>query len=63
MDYERGEASPSTGILYRIVKALEASPDVLMNGTLQDKSASSDKRKSFKELLEGLFLKLICKKY
>lgn len=39
--YERGEANPSTDILNRIAKALEASPDFLMNGTLQDKSADA----------------------
>jgi transcriptional regulator with XRE-family HTH domain len=39
--YERGEANPSTDILNRIAKALEASPDFLMNGTLQDKSAEA----------------------
>lgn len=77
---ERGEAIPSTGILNRIVKALEASPEVLINGTLQYKSAnaiedkelhikfrkieklSSDKKKIVKEVIEALFLKLICKK-
>ena len=39
--YERGEANPSTDILNRIAKALEASPDFSMNGTLQDKSADA----------------------
>jgi transcriptional regulator with XRE-family HTH domain len=39
--YERGEANPSTDILNRIAKALEASPDFLMNGTLEDKSAEA----------------------
>ena len=39
--YERGEANPSTDILNRIAKALELSPDFLMNGTLQDKSAEA----------------------
>ncbi|MCE2973790.1 MAG: helix-turn-helix domain-containing protein [Sediminibacterium sp.] len=39
--YERGEANPSTDILSRIAKALEASPDFLMNGTMQDKSAEA----------------------
>jgi transcriptional regulator with XRE-family HTH domain len=39
--YERGEANPSTDILNRIAKALEVSPDFLMNGTLQDKSADA----------------------
>lgn len=39
--YERGEANPSTDILNRIATALELSPDFLMNGTLQDKSADA----------------------
>lgn len=39
--YERGEANPSTDILNRIAKALEVSPDFLMNGTFQDKSAEA----------------------
>jgi transcriptional regulator with XRE-family HTH domain len=39
--YERGEANPSTDILNRIAKALELSPDFLMNGTLEDKSAEA----------------------
>jgi len=39
--YERGEANPSTDILNRIAKALELSPDFLMNGTLQNKSADA----------------------
>ena len=38
---ERGEANPSTDILNRIAKALERSPDFLMNGTLEDKSAEA----------------------
>jgi transcriptional regulator with XRE-family HTH domain len=36
-----GEANPSTDILNRIAKALELSPDFLMNGTLEDKSAEA----------------------
>ena len=39
--YEREEANPFTDILNRIAKALEVSPDFLMNGTLQDKSAAA----------------------
>jgi transcriptional regulator with XRE-family HTH domain len=39
--YERSEANPSTDILNRIAKALELSPDFLINGTLQDKSADA----------------------
>jgi transcriptional regulator with XRE-family HTH domain len=35
--YERGGADPSTDILNRIAKDLKASPDSLVNGTLQDK--------------------------
>lgn len=39
--YERGEATPASDILNRISKALEVSPDYLLNGTLQDKSAEA----------------------
>lgn len=39
--YERGEATPAADILNRIAKALEVSPDYLLNGTLQDKSADA----------------------
>lgn len=36
--YERGEAVPSADVFNRIAKALEVSPDFLLNGTLQDKA-------------------------
>lgn len=39
--YERGEAVPSADVLNRIAKALEISPDFLLNGSLDDKAAGS----------------------
>jgi len=36
--YERGDAAPSADVLNRIAKALEVSPDFLMNGTLDNKA-------------------------
>ncbi len=36
--YERGDAAPSADVLNRIAKALEVSPDYLMNGTLDNKA-------------------------
>lgn len=39
--YERGDAQPSAELLNRIAKALEVSPDFLMNGTIEDKAESS----------------------
>lgn len=39
--YERGEAVPSADVFNRIAKALQVSPDYLLNGTLQDKSADA----------------------
>lgn len=36
--YERGEAIPSADVFNRIAKALEVSPDFLLNGTLNDKA-------------------------
>lgn len=39
--YERGDAKPSAEVLNRIALALEASPDFLINGTLQDKAENS----------------------
>jgi transcriptional regulator with XRE-family HTH domain len=39
--YERSEVNPASDILNRIAKVLEVSPDFLMNGTLQDKSAEA----------------------
>lgn len=39
--YERGDAQPSAELLNRIARALEVSPDFLMNGTIQDKAESS----------------------
>jgi transcriptional regulator with XRE-family HTH domain len=39
--YERGDAKPSAEVLNRISQALDASPDYLINGTLQDKADSS----------------------
>lgn len=36
--YERGDASPSADVLNKIAKALEVSPDFLMNGTLDNKA-------------------------
>jgi transcriptional regulator with XRE-family HTH domain len=39
--YERGDAQPSAEVLNRIAKALEVSPDFLMNGTIQDKAENS----------------------
>ena len=41
--YERAEAIPSADILNRIAKALEVSPDYLLNGTIQDKAKNSIK--------------------
>lgn len=41
--YERGEAVPSADVLNRIAKALEASPDFLLNGTLGDKAIDTIK--------------------
>lgn len=39
--YERGDAQPSAEVLNRIAKALEVSPDFLMNGTIEDKAENS----------------------
>lgn len=39
--YERGDAKPSAEVLNRIAQALDASPDYLINGTLQDKAESA----------------------
>lgn len=39
--YERGEANPSADVLNRIAKALEISPDYLLNGTLSDKAVNA----------------------
>ena len=39
--YERGDAQPSAELLNRIAKALEVSPDFLMNGTIEDKAENS----------------------
>lgn len=39
--YERDEAIPSADVLNRIAKALEVSPDFLLNGTLADKAVSA----------------------
>lgn len=39
--YERGDAQPSAEVLNRIAKALEISPDYLMNGTLEDKAENT----------------------
>lgn len=36
--YERGEAVPSADVFNRIAKALEVSPDYLLNGSTQDKA-------------------------
>lgn len=36
--YERAEAVPSADVFNRIAKALEVSPDFLLNGTIQDKA-------------------------
>jgi transcriptional regulator with XRE-family HTH domain len=36
--YERGDASPSADVLNKIARALEVSPDYLMNGTLDNKA-------------------------
>lgn len=36
--YERGDSSPSSDVLNKIAKALEVSPDYLMNGTLDNKA-------------------------
>ena len=41
--YERGEAIPSADVLNRVAKALEVSPDFLLNGTLGDKAVDSIK--------------------
>lgn len=39
--YERGDAQPSAEVLNRIARALEVSPDFLMNGTIDDKAENS----------------------
>ena len=39
--YERAEAVPSADVFNRISKALEISPDYLLNGTIQDKAKSN----------------------
>ena len=39
--YERGEANPSADVLNRIAKALEVSPDFLLNGSLDNKAVNS----------------------
>ena len=39
--YERAEAVPSADVFNRISKALEASPDFLLNGTIQDKAKNN----------------------
>jgi len=38
---QRGQASPSSEVLNRIAKALEVSPDYLLNGTLGDKAKNA----------------------
>ena len=39
--YERAEAVPSADVFNRISKALEVSPDYLLNGTIQDKAKNN----------------------
>jgi len=39
--YERAEAVPSADVFNRIAKALEVSPDYLLNGTIQDKAKNN----------------------
>lgn len=39
--YERAEAVPSADVFNRIAKALEVSPDFLLNGTIQDKAKNN----------------------
>lgn len=39
--YERSEAVPSADVFNRISKALEVSPDYLLNGTIQDKAKNN----------------------
>ncbi len=39
--YERAEAMPSADVLNRVAKALEVSPDFLLNGTIQDKAKNN----------------------
>ena len=41
--YERAEAVPSADVFNRIAKALEVSPDYLLNGNIQDKAKSNIK--------------------
>lgn len=41
--YERSEAVPSADVFNRIAKALEVSPDYLLNGTIQDKAKNNIK--------------------
>jgi transcriptional regulator with XRE-family HTH domain len=41
--YERGEAVPSADVFNRIAKALEVSPDYLLNGNLNDKAKNNIK--------------------
>ncbi len=41
--YERAEAVPSADVFNRIAKALEVSPDYLLNGTIQDKAKNNIK--------------------
>ena len=39
--YERAEAVPSADVFNRIAKALEVSPDYLLNGTIADKAKNN----------------------
>ena len=39
--YERDDAAPSADVLNKIAKALEVSPDFLMNGTLDNKATDA----------------------
>ena len=39
--YERAETVPSADVFNRIAKALEVSPDYLLNGTIQDKAKNN----------------------
>ena len=39
--YVRGDAQPSAKVLNRIAKALDISPDYLINGTIEDKAIST----------------------
>lgn len=39
--YERGKAKPSAEVLKRLAKALEVSPDYLLNGTIGNKASET----------------------